>query len=46
MGQRQAAFGHHLDQIAEVQPEAQVPPHAQDNDLAIEMAASEQASTV
>ncbi len=33
VGQRQAAFGHHLDQIAEAELEAQIPPHARDDNL-------------
>jgi hypothetical protein len=35
---RQAAFGHHLDQDSEAEFEAQVPPHAQHGDLALEAA--------
>lgn len=38
---RQAAFGHHLDQVSEAEFEAQVPPHAHD-DLAIEVATLKQ----
>ena len=34
---RQAAFGHHLDQVSEAEFEAQVPPHARHDDLAIEV---------
>src|ERR1700744_6193414 len=37
VGHRQAALGHHLHQIPEAQLEAQVPPHAQDDDLAIKV---------
>ena len=37
VGHRQAALGHHLHQIPEAQLEAQVPTHAQDDDLAIKM---------
>jgi hypothetical protein len=42
VGHRQAALGHHFDQIAEAELEAQVPPQAQDDDLAIKMATLEQ----
>jgi metal-dependent hydrolase (beta-lactamase superfamily II) len=34
---RQAAFGHHLHQVSEAELEAQVPPHTQDNYLAIKV---------
>src|SRR5580698_11346751 len=37
VGHRQAALGHHLHQIPEAELEAQVPPHAQDDDLAIKV---------
>jgi hypothetical protein len=36
----QAAFGHHLHQVSEAELEAQVPPYAQDDDLAIEVPTS------
>jgi hypothetical protein len=39
--QGDAPFGHHLDQITGTQLEAQVPPHAQDDDLLVEMPAFE-----
>src|SRR5580700_3280189 len=39
---RQAAFRHHLHQVPEAELEAQVPPHAQDNDLTIKVATLEQ----
>src|SRR5215210_2610534 len=42
MGQRQAPLGHHLDQIAQAELEAQVPSHAQNDDLAIKVATYEQ----
>jgi len=34
---RQAAFGHHLRQVSEAELDAQVPPHTQDNYLAIKV---------
>jgi hypothetical protein len=37
VGQRQAALGQHLHQIPEAEFEAQIPAHAQDDDLAVEM---------
>src|SRR6202046_5992260 len=37
VGHRQAALGHHLHQIPEAELEAQVPPHAQDDDLTIKV---------
>src|SRR5580658_995298 len=42
MGQRQAAFGHHLHQVSQAQLEAKIPAHAQDDDLAVKVAALEQ----
>jgi len=42
VGHRQAALGHHLRQIPEAQLEAQVPPHAQDDDLAIKVSTVKQ----
>jgi hypothetical protein len=42
VGQRQAAFSHHLDQVAQAELEAQVPSHAQNDDLAIKVATCEQ----
>src|SRR6476661_1877174 len=42
VGQRQAALGHDLDQIAQAELVAQVPTHAQDNHFAIKVATSEQ----
>jgi hypothetical protein len=37
VGQRDAALGHHLDQITGAELESEVPPHAQDDDLVIEV---------
>jgi hypothetical protein len=37
VSQRQAAFGHHLHQVSEAELEAQVPPHTQDNYLALKV---------
>jgi len=34
---RQATFLHHLNQVPEAELEAQIPPHAQDDDFAIEV---------
>jgi hypothetical protein len=42
MCQRQAAFGHHLYQVAQAQLEAKIPAHAQDDDLAVEVTTLEQ----
>src|SRR5271165_6749556 len=42
VGHRQAALGHHLHQVPEAELEAQVPPHAQHDDLTIEVATLEQ----
>ena len=42
MCQRQAAFGHHLHQVSQAQLEAKIPAHAQDDDLAAEVATLEQ----
>src|SRR6516164_9076731 len=39
---RQAALGHHLYQVPEAEFEAQVPSHAQDDDLAVKVATLEQ----
>src|ERR1017187_480806 len=39
---RQAALRHHLHQIAVAEFEPKIPPHAQDNDLLVEVAALEQ----
>ena len=38
MRQRNAALGHHFDQIARTQFVADIPPHAQDDDLAFKLA--------
>src|SRR5271156_3472324 len=38
----QAAFGHHLHQVSQAQLEAKIPAHAQDDDLAVEVATLEQ----
>jgi hypothetical protein len=40
--QRQAALGHHFHQISEAEFEAQLPAHAQDDDLSIKMPACKQ----
>src|SRR4051812_2462726 len=40
--QRQAAFGHHLDKIAQTELVAQIPTYAKDDDFAVEMTAVEQ----
>ena len=42
---RSAALGHHLDQVSEAEPEAQVPPHAQDDNFAIKVRPSNSSST-
>ena len=42
VNQRKAALRHHLHQIAVAEFEPQLPPHAQDDDLPVEMAALEQ----
>jgi hypothetical protein len=42
VGQRQAPLGHHLDQVAQAELEAQVPSHAQNDDFAIKVATCEQ----
>ena len=42
MCQRQAAFGHHLNQVSQAQLEAKIPAHAQDDDLAVKVATLEQ----
>src|SRR5512133_270078 len=42
MRHRQAALGHHLHQVSQAQLESKIPTHAQDNDLAVEVAALEQ----
>jgi hypothetical protein len=38
VGHRQAALSHHLHQIPKAELEAQVPPHAQDDDLTLKVA--------
>lgn len=40
MGQSNSAFGHHFHEIPKAEFEPQVPPHAEDDDLPVEMAAS------
>jgi hypothetical protein len=40
--QRKSALSHHFNQITEAELEAQVPPDAQNDDLAVEVAALEQ----
>src|SRR5512133_45214 len=42
MRHRQAALGHQLHQVSQAQLESKIPTHAQDNDLAVEVAALEQ----
>jgi len=42
MGQGNASLRHDLDQIPGTQLETQVPPHAEDNDFAIEVSSFEQ----
>src|SRR5665213_2321880 len=42
MSKVQSALRHHLDQIAEAELVAQIPAHAQDNHLAVEMPPSKQ----
>ncbi|CAB3810168.1 hypothetical protein LMG28688_07166 [Paraburkholderia caffeinitolerans] len=42
VGQRQAAFGHDLDKIAQTELVAQIPAYAKDDDFAVEMTAVEQ----
>jgi hypothetical protein len=41
MCQRNSAFGHHFHEIPKVEFEPQVPPHAKDDDLLVEMVAFE-----
>jgi hypothetical protein len=40
--QGEPAFGHHLDEITKAELVAQIPPHTEDDDLPIEMAAFEE----
>jgi hypothetical protein len=42
VGQRQAPLGHHPDQVAQAELEAQVPSHAQNADFAIKVTTCEQ----
>src|SRR5262249_13433705 len=42
MRHRQAALGHHLYQVAQTELEPQIPPHAQDDDFAVELPTFEQ----
>src|SRR5882757_9125860 len=42
MCQRKPAFGHHLHQVSQAQLESKIPAHAQDDDLAVEVASLEQ----
>jgi hypothetical protein len=42
MSQRQAALGHHLHQVTEAQLEPKIPPHAQQDDLTVEVSTREQ----
>jgi hypothetical protein len=42
MREQQSAFRHHLDQIAEAELVAQIPPHAQDDHLAVKVPPSKQ----
>ena len=41
MGQRNPAFDHHFHEIAKAELEPEIPAHAEDDDLPIEMAAFE-----
>jgi hypothetical protein len=41
LGQRNQAFGHHSREIAKAELETQIPPHTEDDDLSVEMAAFE-----
>ena len=40
--QGEPAFGHHLDEITKAELVAQIPPHTEDDDLPIEVAAFEE----
>ena len=42
MGEGQAAFSHHLDEIAQTALVAQIPTHTKDDDFAVEMTPAEQ----
>ena len=42
MRHRQAALGHHFDQIPQTELEPKIPAHAQDDDFAVEVATFEQ----
>jgi hypothetical protein len=42
MSQRQAALGHHLHQVTQAELEPEIPPHAQQDDLAVEVSTREQ----
>jgi hypothetical protein len=42
MRHRQAAFGHHLNQVTQTELEPKIPAHAQDDDFAVEVATLEQ----
>jgi hypothetical protein len=42
MNQRQAALRHHLHEIPEAEFEAQIPSHAQDDDLSVEVSTFKQ----
>jgi len=44
MGQRNPAFDHHFHEIAKAELEPEIPPDAEDDDLAVEMAAFERSS--
>ena len=38
---RNSAFGHHLDEVAKAEFVPEIPAHAEDDDLSVEMAALE-----
>jgi hypothetical protein len=42
MGQHNATFGHHLDQITAAELEPEIPPHAQRDELVIEVPSLEE----
>ncbi|GAB7541596.1 hypothetical protein CS8_012590 [Cupriavidus sp. 8B] len=42
MRNRQAALGHHFNEVSKAEVVVQVPTHAQDDDLSVEVAAAKQ----
>jgi hypothetical protein len=42
LSEGQAAFSHHFDKVAQTELLAQIPPHAKDDDFAVEMTPVEQ----